>query len=93
LNKVDVNKANIEDYFDWIIHINKLNNNESANISLSIYNRSDTNYSLGISYISSKEKEKLVNVSLLEALLNKINILNTGKKYGTIQFLSPFIML
>ena len=76
LENVEVNKKNLEDYYEWTTYINELDKNESTNISLVIYNKSITNSNIGISYISLKNK--LVNALILETLLNKIKIYNTS---------------
>ena len=72
LNNVEVKKDNIEDYYKWIIDINKLKETKEKHVYIneSIYNKYDINNdNLGISYISLKVE--LLNVSILEALLNK----------------------
>ena len=74
MEKIEVNKSNIEDYYDWISQINELDKNESTNIS--IYNKSDNNLTFAISYI--KLNVKLINGSLFETLVNKIKVLNTS---------------
>ena len=83
LSNVEVNMPNIEDYYKWITKINKLNDSISNTkqnqtyINESIYNKYDNNSNnLGISYISFKIE--LLNVSILEALLNKTKSFTTN---------------
>ena len=70
LYNVNINIDNPKDYLEWVIYISKLNDQvKSVNISKEIYNKSE-NYNFGIRYFSFKEK--LANVSLFKALIDRV---------------------